>query len=479
MMLLKEVQHIFHKELDAIYGKEEVDSFFFLLTGTYLGLQRFALVLQPQFTMTKEEEHPFFEALAQLKRERPIQQILGETTFCGLPLKINPHVLIPRPETEELVHWVLSDIEDKNAPLKIVDVGTGSGCIAIALAKHLPNAKVMALDISDEALQLARHNAEINGVSMALFKKDILSEALQEDNFDIIISNPPYVKRSEKAEMKKNVLEHEPHVALFVEDDDALCFYRRITELAVDTLKRNGTLYFEVNQYLGEEMRTLLTSHHFNSVELRNDINDNPRMIKGVKRKLNSIVVFCGSSKGNDPKIVRQGYLLGQKLADRNITLVYGAGNVGIMGEVAEGALSKKGHTIGVIPNFLKQKEVAHLGLAQLIVTENMHERKLQMHDLSDGAITLAGGYGTLEELFEMITWAQLGLHSKPIGILNTNGFYDDLLNMLKTMVDKGFLKQENYDMLLVDEEIDQLLEKMEAYVPLEVQKWLDKEQQT
>ena len=432
-MLLKEIQHIFHKELDELYGKQEVDSFFFLLTEAYLGLQRFTLALQPQFSMTKEEEQPFFEALSQLKLERPIQQILGRTTFCGLSFQVNEHVLIPRPETEELVYWALSKIKDKNASLSIVDIGTGSGCIAISLAKHLPNANVIALDISTAALRVARQNAESNDVKVKFLEKDILTEEFSESNFDIIISNPPYVKHSEKEEMRRNVLDHEPHLALFVDDNDALRFYKKITLLAVDKLKPSGQLYFEINQYLGEEMKDLLVTHGLSEIELRNDINNNPRMIKGIKQTLNSVVVFCGSSKGNDTHIIEQGYLLGQKLAERNITLVYGAGNVGIMGEVAEGALSKNGHTIGVIPDFLKQKEVAHLGLAQLIVTDNMHERKLQMHELSDGVITLAGGYGTLEELFEMITWAQLGLHSKPIGILNTNGFYDDLLNMLKT----------------------------------------------
>ncbi|MBW1297730.1 TIGR00730 family Rossman fold protein [Aquimarina litoralis] len=188
---------------------------------------------------------------------------------------------------------------------------------------------------------------------------------------------------------------------------------------------------------------------------------------------LTSICVFCGSSEGNDTKVVSEALLLGEKLASHDITLVYGAAKIGIMGKVAEGALNKKGKVIGVIPDFLKLKEVVHLGLTELITTNNMHERKMKMHQLSDGFITLPGGFGTLEELFEIITWSQLGLHQKPIGLLNINGFYDHLLGLLKHMVKQGFLKQENYDLLIVDDHIDVLLEKMKAFKPAQVPKWL------
>jgi len=193
--------------------------------------------------------------------------------------------------------------------------------------------------------------------------------------------------------------------------------------------------------------------------------------------KLSSIVVFCGSSEGNDPKILESATELGQTLASRNITLVYGGAKIGVMGKVAQSALDHGGKVVGVIPNFLKTREVSHSGLSELLITENMHERKLKMHELSDGIITLPGGYGTLEELFEMITWAQLGLHQYPIGLLNVNGFYDDLLKMLEKMVTQGFLKQENYEMLLVDETVDGLLEKMEAYRPMHQPKWITKDQ--
>lgn len=192
---------------------------------------------------------------------------------------------------------------------------------------------------------------------------------------------------------------------------------------------------------------------------------------------MKSIVVFCGSSEGNDPKILESASALGKCLAQENITLVYGAAKIGVMGKVAQAALDEGGHVIGVIPDFLTLREVYHPDLSELIITENMHERKLKMHELSDGIITLPGGYGTLEELFEMITWAQLGLHRKPIGILNTNGFFDHLLKMIEKMVLFGFLKNENYEMLLVDDNVEGLLKMMNDYIPLPLPKWIKKDQ--
>ncbi len=190
--------------------------------------------------------------------------------------------------------------------------------------------------------------------------------------------------------------------------------------------------------------------------------------------KLDAICVFCGSSEGNDTRAISEAFLLGEKLAQQNITLVYGAAKIGLMGKVAKGAIKNKGKVIGVIPEFLKLKEVVHLGLHELITTTNMHERKMKMHELSDGFITLPGGFGTLEELFEIITWSQLGLHQKPIGLLNIGGFYDELLSLLENMVRRGFLKIENYELLLVDDTIDGLLEKMKTFKPAQVPKWLN-----
>lgn len=188
------------------------------------------------------------------------------------------------------------------------------------------------------------------------------------------------------------------------------------------------------------------------------------------------ITVFCGSSAGADEIYKSQATVLGQTLAKHNIELVYGGANVGLMGAVANGVLNNGGKVIGVLPNFLKSKEIAHDHLTQLILVETMHERKTKMNELRDGVIALAGGFGTLEELFEMLTWAQLGLHKKPIAILNTNGFYDPLIALIQTMVDKGFLKEVNQQMLLVSNDIDELLDKMQGYVAPAVGKWITKE---
>ena len=191
-------------------------------------------------------------------------------------------------------------------------------------------------------------------------------------------------------------------------------------------------------------------------------------------QELNKICVFCGSSDGNDPAINQAAISLAEAFVKHNITLVYGAAKIGIMGTLAKSVLKGHGSVIGIIPDFLKMKEVVHLGLTQLITTRNMHERKLQMQQLSDGFIALPGGFGTLEELFEIITWLQLGLHSKPIGLLNTSGFYDDLIKLMENMVKKGFVSIENYNLLLVDSDIENLLHKMKNFEEPEIPKWLN-----
>jgi len=188
------------------------------------------------------------------------------------------------------------------------------------------------------------------------------------------------------------------------------------------------------------------------------------------------ITVFCGSSFGTDEIYKEQATLLGKTLAKQNIELVYGGANVGLMGAVADGILNEGGKAIGVLPDFLRSKEIAHLGLTELILVESMHERKTKMNDLCDGVIALPGGFGTLEELFEMLTWAQLGLHKKPIAILNINGFYDSLIELTEVMVTKGLLKDVNQKMLLVSEDIEDLLEQMKNYVAPAVGKWIDNE---
>lgn len=187
--------------------------------------------------------------------------------------------------------------------------------------------------------------------------------------------------------------------------------------------------------------------------------------------------MFCASSPGNDKQIYEEAFRLGAVLAKRNIQLIFGGSKLGLMGQVAGGTLENDGQAIGVIPEFLKTKEVVHTGLTQLITTRDMHERKLKMHELSDGFIALPGGFGTLEELFEIVTWGQLGLHRSPIGLLNINGFYDDLMALFKTMVRKEVLRKENFDLLLIGENIEELLEKMHNFKPLPVPKWMNKDQ--
>ena len=192
---------------------------------------------------------------------------------------------------------------------------------------------------------------------------------------------------------------------------------------------------------------------------------------------MKSISVFCGSSEGNDNYIISQSYSLGVEFAKNDITLVYGAARIGVMGQVAKGVIDNNGKTIGVIPEFLKLKEVYHRNLSELIVTENMHQRKVIMYEKSDGFIILPGGFGTMDEFFEITTWGQLGLHTKPIGILNLNGFYDDLIALAFTMIKKGFLKQSNFEAVVIDTTIKGLLDKMNNYKALSFPKWLNKEQ--
>jgi len=188
------------------------------------------------------------------------------------------------------------------------------------------------------------------------------------------------------------------------------------------------------------------------------------------------ITVFCGSSSGSDDKYISQAFLLGQTLAKQNIELVYGGAKVGLMGAVADGVLNEGGRVIGVMPEFLKSVEIAHEGLTELIWVGSMHERKTRMNELCDGVIALPGGFGTLEEFFEMLTWAQLGLHKKPVAILNIDGFYDPLMELICTMVKKGFLKEANSKMILISDNIDELLCHMHNYVAPAVGKWIHKD---
>jgi release factor glutamine methyltransferase len=280
-MILKQYKISFTKTLESIYDKEEIESFFFIISEFLHQKKRIDLALDPSFSINENELEKWNSIIAELKQEKPIQYILGETEFYGLRFLVNENTLIPRQETEELVDLILSE-SSKTKNYKILDIGTGSGCIAISLAKNLPNAKVYALDVSEKALDIAKQNAEINKVEINFINKSILEvEDLEQitTKFDIIVSNPPYVRNLEKIEIKKNVLEYEPHLALFVEDNDALLFYRKIAQLAKINLVENGKLYFEINQYLGKETVELLENLDFKNIQLLKDIYGNVRMI--------------------------------------------------------------------------------------------------------------------------------------------------------------------------------------------------------
>ncbi len=284
-MTIKQYRDQFIQELTPIYDMEEADSFFYLILDAKHQLKRVDLALQPDLVFSITELETWNLILDQLKKEIPIQYLLGTTHFYGLELEVNPNVLIPRPETEELVDWIVkkSKIKNQKSKIKILDIGTGSGCIAISLAKNLPNSEVFALDVSKQALATAQRNAESNQVQIQFIHQSILETEDLGRQFDIIVSNPPYVRDLEKQEIKKNVLDNEPHLALFVADNDALLFYRKIAQLAQKNLSPTGQLYFEINQYLGQEMVALLKEMNFQNTELRKDVYGNDRMTKSTR----------------------------------------------------------------------------------------------------------------------------------------------------------------------------------------------------
>lgn len=284
-MKIKEYRSQFIQELTPIYDAGEAESFFYLILEEKNQMKRIDLALRPDLEFSKEELLVWNSILEQLKKEIPIQYLLGKTSFYGLDFEVNESVLIPRPETEELVEWILSNnrISQESKNLKILDIGTGSGCIAISLAKNIPNSQVYAIDVSVKALATAKKNAELNNVKVTFINQNILETEDLLQQFDIIVSNPPYVRNLEKEEIKKNVLDNEPHLALFVDDNDALIFYRKIAELAQKSLSPNGQLFYEINQYLGKEMIELLEKMGFINIELRQDIYGNDRMIRGKR----------------------------------------------------------------------------------------------------------------------------------------------------------------------------------------------------
>ncbi|MDW8852484.1 peptide chain release factor N(5)-glutamine methyltransferase [Flavobacterium sp. MMLR14_040] len=280
-MRIKQYRTQFIKELSPFYDAYEAESFFYLILENKHKLRQIDLALNHELTFSDADLAVWSGFLNELKKEVPIQYLLGKTNFYGLDFEVNENVLIPRPETEELVEWIINENkkEEKSKKIKVLDIGTGSGCIAISLAKNLPNAEVYGIDVSKKAIETAKRNAINNNVDVTFMYLDILDTDVLTCNFDIIVSNPPYVRNLEKEEIKKNVLDYEPHLALFVDDNDALIFYRKIAALAKSGLKDDGQLYFEINQYLGKEMTDLLEKMDFKNIELRKDIYDNDRMI--------------------------------------------------------------------------------------------------------------------------------------------------------------------------------------------------------
>ncbi|WP_233862472.1 peptide chain release factor N(5)-glutamine methyltransferase [Tenacibaculum piscium] len=285
----------FTTQLSEIYPQTEIDTFFFYLMESYLDLQRIDLLMQPDFKISEEKHVLLKDALKRLQHQEPIQYILGNTEFYGFPFLVNKNTLIPRPETEELVEWILDEVQNLKtvssiSDFSILEIGTGTGCIPISLKKHLADFDISAIDVSEEALKTAQENAKINNVEIQFIKQDILkTDNLNFINakindakitFDIIISNPPYVRELEKAEINKNVLENEPHLALFVTDENPLIFYDKIADLAKKHLSKNGILFFEINQYLGKETLEMLSEKGFKNIELKKDFQGNDRMIK-------------------------------------------------------------------------------------------------------------------------------------------------------------------------------------------------------
>lgn len=280
---VKSVVEYFHLQLDAIYPKQEVDSFAFLSFNHYKGFTRSALIIKGNERLSESELLSFIRVVKRLKQSEPIQYILGETEFYGLNFKVNKAVLIPRPETEELVDWIIKSHENEN--LDIFDIGTGSGCIPVSLKMNISHSRVKAIDISQEALEVAKKNADLNKTEVEFTQLDISDENEWErlGKYDIIVSNPPYVLESEKELMEKNVLGYEPEIALFVKEDSPLVFYQHILKFAQTHLKDGGNIYFELNEKLGQSLIELCSSFGFSTCELKKDLRDKDRMLRCSK----------------------------------------------------------------------------------------------------------------------------------------------------------------------------------------------------
>lgn len=281
---------LLRKSLTELYDSRETNSIISLLMEEVCGISRVDMIMNPARIIASEQAETLERFASLLQQGIPVQQVLGYEYFLSQKFQVNPDVLIPRPETAELVEWIVSDVQKSGIETpKILDVGTGSGCIAISLASLINNSQTWGIDLSTGALKTAKQNAESLKISNVSFvQKDIIAEQDKSfeqsgvDNFDVIVSNPPYIMDKEKSEMSANVLDHEPHLALFVPDDDPLLFYRAIARYGKINLKPGGNLYFEINAALGKETAQLLEEMGYKDVVLRKDINDRDRMIKAT-----------------------------------------------------------------------------------------------------------------------------------------------------------------------------------------------------
>ena len=279
----KSIEYI-KKELAGLYPDTEISSFTYLLIGAITGYSRTEIIVNKYTNFSNEQRDLLNSFIEKLKIYTPIQYVLGQCEFMGLQFEVNPSVLIPRPETEELVEWILASQNNTNS-VSILDIGTGSGCIAVSLKCKLPKAFVTAYDLSYDALALARKNAEINEVTVDFRQQDILCPDDEKGEWEIIVSNPPYIPDAEKIEIQPNVLNFEPHLALFVPDNDPLLFYRKIIEFAAMHLKAGGQLFFEIHRDRGQEVMQLLSEAGFAEIELRKDLSGNDRMLKAGKKE--------------------------------------------------------------------------------------------------------------------------------------------------------------------------------------------------
>ena len=266
--------------LANVYSDGEIKALTRIIATELLGVSQIAFYLKDNITITAEQEALLDNAIERLKKQEPIQYILGYSDFCGLRFKVTPATLIPRPETSELVEWITSEATGNES---ILDIGTGSGCIAVSLAHKLPQSKVTAWDISTDALAVATENSKANGCAVEFEEVDILAYEPTGELFDIIVSNPPYIKENEKEAMHANVLDWEPHTALFVPDSDPLLFYRTIAKKGLTLLKPGGRLFFEINRAHGKETMEMLAALGYTAIELRKDFAENERMIRAVK----------------------------------------------------------------------------------------------------------------------------------------------------------------------------------------------------